>query len=227
MHPGPQIRRIRQAREWKLEDLAQAVERELGKPINTGNLSRLEREGQGYSNELLQAIARALDVPIARFFEASEPEGLMVVTMTDRAAVTYSIPLLEIGGSMGRGRVQPEFETIVGRLEVNRAWVQANLPQISGPANLRVITGYGDSMEGTFNDGDVLFVDTGVKEVRVDAVYVFALNEDLYIKRLQRRPDGSVTIISDNKKYEPYVVTQREQFSIMGRVVWAWNGKRL
>lgn len=141
---------------------------------------------------------------------------------------TYSIPKLDIGGAMGVvGEVVPEYETVVGQIDVNQQWVRSHLPQITSPHNLRMITGYGDSMEGTYNDGDLLFVDTGVQEVKLDAVYVFALNGDLYVKRLQRRPDGSITVISDNKKYEPYRVDDREQVRVIGRVVYAWNGKRL
>lgn len=128
---------------------------------------------------------------------------------------------------MGAGRVVPEYETVVGTIDVNQNWVRSRLPHITSPANLKMIAGYGDSMEGTYNDGDLLFVDTGVCEVKIDAVYVFAVNDELYVKRLQRKPDGSVTVISDNKKYEPYTISEREQMRVIGRVVWAWNGKKL
>lgn len=130
---------------------------------------------------------------------------------------------------MGVGRPQQEHDTIVGTLDVNQQWVRTHLPQITSPNNLRVITGYGDSMEGTYDDGDMLFIDTGITEVRLDAVYVFSMNSELFIKRLQRRPDGGITIISDNKKYEPHVLADgaREKVRIIGRVVWAWNGRKL
>lgn len=140
---------------------------------------------------------------------------------------TYSIPLLEIEGSMGGGRVQPEFETIVGKLELNQHFVRSRLPNASSPTNLRVITGYGDSMEGTYADGDPLFVDVGVTEVNVDAVYVFSLGTDLYVKRLQRRPDGTLNVISDNPKYPPYTITEREQVRVVGRVVGGFNFRKL
>jgi phage repressor protein C with HTH and peptisase S24 domain len=139
------------------------------------------------------------------------------------------IPAMEVGASMGVGEPIPDQDTVVGHIRVSRTWLRAHLPNVTSHENLRVITGYGDSMEGTFNDGDVLFVDVGVREVRMDSVYVFALREELFVKRLQRRPDGGLTIISDNKKYEPYVLMngERELVRVLGRVVWAWNGKKL
>lgn len=143
---------------------------------------------------------------------------------------TFSIPRFQAGGGMDpKGRVQPELETIVGHIEINRQWIGTHLPGISSPKNLRVITGFGDSMADTYQDGDFLFVDVAVQEIHLDAVYVFSLNKELFIKRLQRRPDGALVILSDNKKYDPYVISRPDKTDIHvhGRVVWAWNGRKL
>jgi len=84
-------------------------------------------------------------------------------------------------------------------------------------------------MRPTFDDGDLLLVDTGVADIKIDAVYVLALEDELYIKRLQRRPDGKYLMISDNKSYEPYVIDNgvKQRFAVKGRVLFAWNGRRL
>lgn len=139
-----------------------------------------------------------------------------------------SIPLLNVAASMGRGLYQPEHDEVVRSMTINRAWLRRSA-SFTAFENLALLTGYGDSMKGTFEDGDLLLVDRGVREVKFDAVYVLALNDELYIKRLQRRPDGSVLMISDNKAYEPYLITdrEREKFRVLGRVVLAWNAKRL
>jgi phage repressor protein C with HTH and peptisase S24 domain len=152
-----------------------------------------------------------------------------VQELSSSAQLTYSIPKLDVGGSMGVGKVQPELETIVSTIDVNQNWVRTRLPNVSSPSNLRVITGYGDSMEGTYEDGDILFIDVGYEDIKLDAVYVFSLEGEIFIKRLQRRPDGSLWVISDNKKYDPYPIPtpDRDTLRVIGRVVWAWNGKRL
>jgi SOS-response transcriptional repressor LexA len=164
-------------------------------------------------------------------FRTAEPVKVTQVVSKELTSAaspdTLSIPLLEIGAGMGVGQVQPEYETIVGKLDLNQHWVRTRLPNVTSPANVRIITGYGDSMAGTYEDGDTLFVDVGVHDVNVDAVYVFALNQELYVKRLQRRPDGTITVISDNPKYPAYQVTAREQMRVIGRVVGGWNWRKL
>lgn len=129
---------------------------------------------------------------------------------------------------MGNGAHAPEHDEVVTHMDISEQWLRRNAT-FTKPENLALITGYGDSMQPTYSDGDVLLVDRGVNDVRVDAIYVLALAEELYIKRLQRRPDGTVLMISDNKAYEPYAITngKRDQFRVLGRVVMAWNARRM
>lgn len=131
----------------------------------------------------------------------------------------------DVRASMGIGLPAPEVETMVGALMVSKEWFRNELRQVSNADDLAVLTGYGDSMEGTFSDGAQLLVDRGVTDVKVDAVYVLSLNSELYVKRLQRRPNGSILMISDNKKYEPYLIQdgERDRFMVLGRVVGVWN----
>ncbi|WP_167627127.1 S24 family peptidase [Paraburkholderia caballeronis] len=139
------------------------------------------------------------------------------------------VPRFEAPASMGLGRPTPDQENVVELLRVSSSWLRSALPHISSPANLAVLPASGDSMEPTFSDSDLLWVDRGVREIRTEAVYVLALRDELYVKRLQRRPDGAILMISDNKSYDPYVIEngEREQFQVLGRVVFAWRGKRL
>lgn len=139
------------------------------------------------------------------------------------------IPVFDVAASMGLGASLPEYETVVDNLRLTRSWVNRNLPGSTTMSSLSVISAYGDSMQPTFNDGDILLVDRAVHELRIDAVYVLSFHDELYIKRVQRRPDGSIAIISDNKVYDPIVVPsgEKETVRVLGRVLWAWNGKRL
>jgi hypothetical protein len=174
------------------------------------------------------------DLPQLRQMQKALPapenfDPFPTVSTDQRSTDQITLPRFDIGGSMGIGIPQPDQETIVGSVTVSRDWLRHEFRQISSPNNLAMVTGYGDSMEGTFNDGAQLIVDRGISEVKVDAVYVLSLNGELYIKRLQRRPDGSVLMISDNKKYEPYLIKNGEktQFSVLGRVVGAWTFVKL
>ena len=90
---------------------------------------------------------------------------------------------------------------------------------------------YGDSMADTFNDGDIVWVDIGVKQIDVDGVYVVVVERELFIKRFQLRPlEQVIWMISDNKtKYERQVISRNalKHVEVLGRAVWVWNGKKL
>lgn len=111
---------------------------------------------------------------------------------------------------------------------VDEGWLRRHA-SFSSPENLAIVTGIGDSMQPTFEDGDPLLVDRGVHDIRLDAIYVLALRDELFIKRVQRNLDGSFVIISDNPKYSPQPVNERDRdtFQVLGRVVMAWNSRRI
>jgi hypothetical protein len=148
---------------------------------------------------------------------------------------TQTIDVLDVHAAMtppggGLGIPMPERETVIDSIRVPNEWVRENLPHITSPKNLRIITGYGDSMLETYNHGDPLIVDIGVLEMRIDAIYVFALHNELYIKRIQRLPGGAIKVISDNRaKYDPFTVEAADRADIhtLARVVCAWNLRKL
>lgn len=138
-----------------------------------------------------------------------------------------AIGAVDIRASMGAGVDQPTSREVVSEMVVDEGRLRRNCT-FSSPENLSLVTGVGDSMRPTFEDGDALLVDRGIRECRVDGLYCLALNDELYIKRLQRRPDGSVMMISDNRAYEPYQITQgRDRVDVLGRIVMAWNARRM
>ncbi|MBP9032773.1 MAG: helix-turn-helix transcriptional regulator [Pseudomonadales bacterium] len=173
-------------------------------------------------------LAASLKPPAARAPLAPETHEPGARPFIDRD--TIAVQVFDARASMGAGFQQPEHDTVVDTLRLARGWVRAQLPALSSSNNLAVLSAYGDSMAPTFADGDVLLVDRGVHDIRLDAVYVLALNNELYVKRIQRRiTDGAVIIKSDNPLYDPVVVEngERAQLRVLGRVVWAWNGRRL
>lgn len=138
-----------------------------------------------------------------------------------------SIPVLATAGSMGPGIDQSHDEVVIGRLTVSPDWVSRTLKPTS-PQALRFIHGYGDSMDPTFADGDVLLVDSGVTIPKIDGVYVLEANDRIYIKRVRQRMDGSFEISSDNPNVKTVdVLNGGSQLAVKGRVIWCWNGKRM
>lgn len=149
-------------------------------------------------------------------------------TRPKQAKETLDVEVLDVAGSMGLGQPQPDGDTVVGHMRLSVHWINNNL-SISRPENLAVITGYGDSMSPTYHDGDILLVDRGVTRLNMDAVYVMSFKSELYIKRIQRRPNGTYRMISDNPHYDAYDFTETDlpELQVLGRVLWAWNGRKL
>lgn len=165
------------------------------------------------------------------------PRPLMIGEPTSRSVYRTStaqgeaivVPVFDAVGSMGPGAHVPEHETVVGGMQLSAGWVSRHLPGVSNLSNLSVISAIGDSMNPTFQDGDILLVDRGIFDLKMDAVYVLAKSDELFIKRVHRKLGGGVVIKSDNPLHgeehleDPDAVGLR----ILGRVVWAWNGRRM
>lgn len=140
----------------------------------------------------------------------------------------FAVPVLANSGSMGKGAEHLEGDMVIGSLTVSREWVRTHLPDVRRPSDLRFIHGHGSSMSPTYNDGDILLVDTGYRTPDVDTVYVLSCGGSIFIKRVSRMFDGRHQITSDNPSDKLVQVLEGEQeVSVLGRVVWAWNGKRL
>ncbi len=138
-----------------------------------------------------------------------------------------SLPLLNISASMGEGENNYD-EIVVDMLRVSKSWIDKNLSPISDIRNLSFIHAIGDSMMPSFNDGDILLVDVGIKTVSSDSVYVIEAHERLFIKRVRRRLDGNYEISSDNPAVKTVdTLNGNHQVTIKGRVVWVWNGRKV
>lgn len=86
-------------------------------------------------------------------------------------------------------------------------------------------------MSPTFSDGDVLLVDTGLSArdpSSREGVYVLRVDGRNFIKRVTPTFDGKLQVTSDNPSSKTVQTLNGDhQVEVVGRVVWAWNGKRL
>lgn len=158
--------------------------------------------------------------------DGNEKLGLCLV---DIPCESSYIPIFNATASMGLGRDLPEIEYQVGAMQLSHAWLRQHL-NISNTNNLAVISADGDSMAPTFSSGDLLLIDRQVDQIKTDAIYALAMDDQLYVKRLARDiGDGSVNIISDNPAYGTQRITREraEQLRVVGRVVFAWRGAKL
>ena len=84
--------------------------------------------------------------------------------------------------------------------------------------NIEAINVSGDSMEPTLNTGNIIFLDTSKNDISKDGIYAFTNTNGLFVKRIQKRIDGQLDIISDNKEY-PIQIVNKNEIQIMGKIV--------
>jgi phage repressor protein C with HTH and peptisase S24 domain len=135
------------------------------------------------------------------------------------------IPQFNTGGAMGGGLVLRDQPGVIQSWHVSEEWIEKNIKSHTGAENLCIVTGFGDSMKGMFNSGDPLVIDKGITSVDFDAVYFFRVEEEGFIKRLQRIPGEGVRVLSENKKYDSWTIKPGMDFQVFGRVVKAWQGE--
>lgn len=84
--------------------------------------------------------------------------------------------------------------------------------------NLDAINVVGDSMEPTLNSDNIIFIDKTKNDVARDGIYAFTSVHGLFVKRIQRRADGKLDVISDNKDY-PLQILNKDEIKIVGKVI--------
>ncbi|WP_343819475.1 LexA family transcriptional regulator [Castellaniella daejeonensis] len=135
----------------------------------------------------------------------------------------------DAAGSMGNGLDLPDQPGVIQNLRVSKEWLSKNVRAYSAAKNLCVVTGFGDSMQPMFNPGDPLLVDLGVTTVEFDSVYFFRVDNLGYVKRLQRIPTENglvIRAISENKDaYDPFDITKKMDFQVIGRVLKVWRSQ--
>ena len=126
MKTGEKIREIRKHKGITLNALAALIGSDVG------NLSRLERGLQGFSEVILHKLATALDVPVAAFFDGPDsspvwdglPEHLSVRVVEDHADDFYPIPKVKLRLQAGVTGFQTEPDYKDGSLiNIAKNWI--------------------------------------------------------------------------------------------------------
>lgn len=174
------------------------------------------------------AFEQELDVDgLERLFGDRYPAGSVAMQSLARygAAPGYAeIPLFDLRARAGGSGANNGEETPVSELAFREDWIRREL-RVS-PKDLRLIHVEGDSMEPDLRSGDIILVDHTDTAARREGVYVIRMDNALLVKALQRLPGGVISVTSRNPTYKPFSVNasnveSSEDFSIIGRVVWA------
>lgn len=140
---------------------------------------------------------------------------------------TIVFDLLDIQAAAGNGYLAKDFPQVLQRVSVLESWARQTLG--GDLSRIKLITANGTSMQGTIENGDVLFVDVTVRQFDGDGIYVISRSNEIQVKRLQRLHGKKLAILSDNKENLSETLNAQEanEVVVCGRVLAAWNLKRL
>ena len=139
-----------------------------------------------------------------------DPSSL--IDSTDKYWIKY-FPTINVSAGGGAYDSEENYEKLdVPDFFVNIIGGQENIK------NVEAINVTGDSMEPTLNNGNIIFIDKTKQDISKDGIYAFVNENGLFVKRIQRRIDGSLDIISDNKEY-PVQIAQKKEIDVLGKVI--------
>lgn len=218
MNVGEKIRLLRKSKKLTLSELALLVESDVG------NLSRLERGLQGYSDHLLRKISNALGVPVSEFFSDAEiqdngEEGVGKIKKL-KESIGYRVDVLDLTVSAGPGSYMlSDSVEVLTAIEFTNEHARALFGSRQAK-DIKVMTVDGDSMNPTIKSGDRLFFDVSVREFKTDGVYAFVFGRTFHVKRLQMQ-GAQLAVLSDNPNLEKWYIheSDQDQFYVMGKAL--------
>ena len=119
-----------------------------------------------------------------------------------------------------------ERPLVTGFLDLASSFVYGLLG-VNDAKSLQIIPNKDDCMEPTINKHSLVIVDTAQTILAVNGIYCLQAGKDLFIKRVQRNLDGSITLLSDNRLYEPIRVEkdELEGLGVHGKVIHIFNSR--
>jgi len=132
----------------------------------------------------------------------------------------FRVDILDLAVSAGPGVVNQEFVEILHSVEYAPAEAR-HMFDGRKAENIRIINVRGDSMSGTIEPGDLLFVDISVKSFDGDGIYAFLYDDTAHVKRLQKMKD-KLLVISDNKSYAAWDPIEKDEMNrvfVFGKVI--------
>lgn len=139
-----------------------------------------------------------------------DPSSL--IDSTDKYWIKY-FPTVSVSAGGGADGRDDDFEKLeLPDFFINIVGGQDNIK------NIEAINVTGDSMEPTLNNGNIIFIDKTKNDISKDGIYAFVNENGLFVKRIQKRIDGALDIISDNKEYPMQLATSND-INILGKVI--------
>jgi len=178
--------------------------------VSQMNFATMKKRNKVPFGELMDFCA-ARRISINWMLYGQSPESLVEAT-NKFYMVRY---LSEVNASAGGG-ADEQYENIE-ELELPESFV-ALLGGESELKNIEALNVTGDSMEPTFSYNDIIFINRTKTDLQRGGIFIIRTDAGLFIKRVQKRIDGKIDIISDNPVYSTQTLNLNE-IEVLGRVV--------
>jgi phage repressor protein C with HTH and peptisase S24 domain len=132
----------------------------------------------------------------------------------------------DIRGAMGAGQSVHDFPEMLKDIRVSPSHLRELGVEFDEHYHLKLVTGWGQSMEPTIKHRDPLIVNVHVREFIGDGIYLFFWDDHVYIKRLQVADEDHFEMISDNTRHKDRLI-RRDMTYIQARVLLVWNAHLL
>lgn len=180
--------------------------------------------GKAANTTRLVDLAKALNVRPEWLSSGNEPVGIDSALKEPEpvynANLTYRVDVLDVQASAGPGTMlTSDFIETIRAIEYTPDKGRALFGPLQS-SQVKVITVSGDSMEGTIDPGDEIFVNVGIRDFDGDGIYVFVFGNTLHVKRLQMHKDRML-VLSDNDRYKEWYIEEEDhdRFHIMAKVL--------
>jgi peptidase S24-like protein/CI repressor-like protein len=178
--------------------------------ISQMNFATMKKRDKIPYEELLEFCARR-SIAINWLLFGQSPESLIEST-NKFYMVRYFSDVSASAGGGGVGDVEDSVELMLEGNFVSSLGGERELK------NIEALNVSGDSMEPTFSYGDMIFINRSKTDIGRGGIFTINTEGVLFIKRLQKRIDGKIDVISDNKEYAKQTLMP-DEMNVIGRVV--------
>jgi phage repressor protein C with HTH and peptisase S24 domain/DNA-binding XRE family transcriptional regulator len=174
----------------------------------------LAKQGKGLSAEARSRLLAA----------AEEPSNVITADFSrpGRVGDEVWIAHYDIRAAMGGGQIAADYPEMFQDVRISPKHLRELGVDFEEHFHLKMVTGWGQSMEPTIKHRDPLIVDVNIREFVGDGIYLFSWDDHIYIKRLQVADEDHFEMISDNSRHKDRMI-RRDMTFIQARVLLVWN----
>jgi transcriptional regulator with XRE-family HTH domain len=187
-------------------------------PRSTADLVKqmLAKSGRGIPEEARKRLLAAAEEPAPPNVIAAEFQRPGLIG--DEVWIAH----YDVRAAMGGGEIAHDFPEMLKDVRVSPSHLRELGVEFEEHYHLKMVTGWGQSMEPTIKHRDPLIVNINIREFVGDGIYLFHWDDHIYIKRLQVADEDHFEMISDNTRHKDRLI-RRDMTYIQARVLLVWN----